>query len=406
MAQFTYTARNAEGGEVKGTLAAPSQKEALVQLRKSGLTPLKVEAKSAKKGFFGGKRDPKPRLKGDDLAVFTRQLSTLLSAGIALMESMEILADQAEDPGFKLCMRRIVENVRGGADFSESLAQFPKVFDNIFVNMIRAGEASGKLDEILNRLAEYQESTNALKREVKSAMTYPTISLVMVGGIALFLILFIVPKFKQLFEDIFEAELPLPTQIVMGISTFIREQLLGIVIFTVIAVVALIQYVKRSPKGRWQWDWLKLHLPVFGQLFLKISISRFARTFGTLLQSGVPILGALEIVSATVGNKLLENDINRSRDAVRQGEPLADPLEKSTVFPLMVTRMIAVGEKTGALEKLLEKISDFYDQQVHAMVKSLTSLIEPLMIGMMGLIVGGIVIAIFLPIFQAPTMIK
>lgn len=413
MSTFTYVAKNKAGQTVKGNVAAGSRQEVLERLRQMELVPTQLgeerggkKRKSLSEMFSGGKA-PKPRVSGDDRVVFTRQLATMISSGIALMEALEILTEQASDPGFKAALTKAVEDIRGGADFSTALSQIPGgVFDKIYINMVRAGEASGKLDDVLNRLAEYQENAQELKREVKSAMTYPTISLVMVVGIATFLMLVIVPKFQDLFENVLGGELPMPTQVVMGISMFLRGNLLLCVGVFAAAAVAIFLYVRKTEQGAWQWDWLKLHLPVFGPLFQKLALSRFARTFGTLVQSGVPILGSLEIVSLTAGNRLLEKAVNDAQEAVRQGEQLATPLAKSPIFPPMVTRMIAVGEKTGALEVLLEKISDFYDQQVRATVKSLTSLIEPLMIGMMGLLVGGIVVAIFLPIFKAPTLIR
>ncbi|MBI4231228.1 MAG: type II secretion system F family protein [Planctomycetes bacterium] len=405
MATFQYKARNAGGAAVSGVLTVPNRQEALAQLRRMNLTPLTVAPSRAGMlaGLFSG--PPRPNVGAEDLTIFTRQLSTMISAGISLVESLEILSEQASDKGFRHVLKTIVEEIRGGSDMSTAFEKHAKIFDKIYVSMLRAGEASGKLDAILVRLAEYKESQEELKREVKSAMTYPTISLVMVMGIALFLIIVIVPKFKDLFENTFKADLPRPTKIVMAISDALREHTLVVLSVTAAVLAALFAYVSRTRQGLRQWHWLKLHIPVFGPLFQKIAVGRFTRTFGTLLQSGVPIVGALDIVRETVGNVLIEEDVDRAREAVRQGEPLAVPLARSKVFPLMVTRMIAVGEKTGALEQLLDKISDFYSQQVRATVKMLTSLIEPMMIGAMGLIVGGIVVAIFLPIFQAPALI-
>ncbi len=414
MTQFKYAARNKEGKLVEGVLAAPAARDAQALLKKMNLVvvnlaeetkgPSALTAWLAKTGLVSSR--PPDRLRGDDFVVFTRQLSTMISAGIPLLESLEILAEQAVDKGFKLSLEEVVADIRGGSDLSAALARHPKRFNHIYVSMVRAGEASGKLDDILVRLAEYQEASAELKREIKAAMTYPVISLVMVMAIAGFLLIVIVPKFEEMFKTMLGAQLPTITKIVMGFSLFLKANILPILGVVVGAAVAIIVYIKKSAKGRRQWDWFKVSAPIFGPLIHKVCLSRFSRTFGTLIQSGVPILGSLEIVANTVGNVLIEEDINTAREAVRQGGQLAVPLAKSKNFPLMVTRMIAVGEKTGALEKLLEKISEFYDQQVRATVKSMTSIIEPIMIGLMGVFVGVIVVAIFLPILQAPSLIK
>jgi type IV pilus assembly protein PilC len=391
-----------------GTISAGSQNEAMDGIRKQGLTIVSVAAsedKGKKKGgFFGG--EPKPKIKGEDMAVFTRQLSTMIGAGIPLLEALEILAEQAEDPGFKIALTRIVESVRAGSDFSESLNKYPKVFTRIYVSMIKAGEAGGQLDQILIRLAEYGEATEQLKREIKSAMTYPVVSLCLITTITIGLMVGIVPKFKEIFDGMGVGDkLPAPTKILLAISMFMKGYIL-VEIGIIVAIGIAFKLWKSTKGGARQWDWLLLHAPVFGPLFRKVAISRFARTFSTLIQSGVPILGALEIVAATSGNIVIESAILAARENVRKGETLGEPLARSGVFPIMVTRMISIGEKSGALEALLEKISEFYEQQVQAAVEGLTSLIEPLMIGMMGLMVGGIVLAIFLPIFKLQELMR
>ena len=264
--------------------------------------------------------------------------------------------------------------------------------------MIKAGEASGQLDIILIRLAEYLESAQALKREIKSAMTYPVISLTLILLIVVGLMVFIIPQFEKIFKGL-GVELPLPTKILMAMSTIMKSYYWAWVPAIIGLIVGFMAIIKTN-KGEYYYHWLNLRLPVFGDLFRKVAISRFARTFSTLIKSGVPILGALEIVASTSGNRLLENAINTAKENVRKGETLSEPLSRSKIFPPMVTRMIGIGEKSGALEALLEKIAEFYDQQVKAAVEGLTSMIEPLMIGMMGVIVGGIVIAIMMPIFE------
>lgn len=399
MPVFKYSAKNSSGAVVTGTLEAETQVKALSQLRLQNFVDIKCaeDVPWYKRGIGGG-GPPKPKVKGDDLVVFTRQISTMIAAGIPLLESLEIMAEQAEDPGFQYVLQGISDKVRSGTDFSDALGEYPKIFTDIYVNMVRAGEASGELDTILVRLAEYQEAAIALKREIKSAMTYPVVSLVLVLGITVFLLTCIVPKFIPIF-DALNVPLPTPTRVLMAISLWMKTNAPVWGGGTVVFVVGLVMY-KRTAIGRWQFDWLMLRLPIFGPLAQKVAISRFSRTFSTLIQSGVPILGALEIVALTAGNKIIEECVLAAMDNVRQGETLAEPLAKSGIFPPMVTRMISVGERSGALEQLLEKIAEFYDQQVKVTVESLTSLIEPLMIGFMGLMVGSIVLSVFLPIFK------
>ncbi len=407
MPQFRYSARGAGGAPTSGTLAAQDQKDALAQLRRQGVTPLSLEEEGKVKkpsgGLFQSKKDPKPRLKGDDLVIFTRQFATMISAGIPILEALSILSEQTEDPGFRRALERIVEGIRGGGDLSESFGLYPKIFPPIYTNMVKAGEASGKLDEILQRLAEYQESTAAIKREVKSAMMYPAISMFLILGITVFLMLYVVPIFKKLFDSL-HADLPAPTKLVLAVSGFLTSQGLWVLAGIILAVVGFIAY-RRTPAGHYRVDVMMLRLPVCGPLIKKIALARFSRTFSTLIQSGVPMLGALEIVSSTAGNQVIERAVLHARDAVRQGDPLAKPLGEAPVFPSMVVRMVAIGEKTGALETLLSKIAEFYEQQVSATVKGLTALIEPILISVMGAIVGCVVAAIFLPIFQLPAQI-
>ena len=405
MPRFKYSAKAADGGSAAGTLDAQDAGDALGQLRRQGLIPLAVEEEGKARSRPGGKsrRDPRPRVSSDDLVVFTRQLSTMISAGVPIMESLAILADQVEDKGFRAALNRVVESIRGGTDLSEALSLYPKIFPAIYVNMVKAGEASGKLDEILVRLAEYQEAAAHLKREVKSAMAYPAISLFLILGITVFLMLYVVPIFQKLFMSL-HATLPAPTVLVLGVSDFLVKNWMWLLGGLVLLVVGFILY-RRTPKGRYNVDAALLRMPVFGPLTRKIALSRFSRTFATLLQSGVPMLGALEIVASTSGNQVLEKAILAAREGVRQGDPLAAHLGRSPVFPPMVVKMIAIGEKTGALETLLSKISEFYDQQVSAMVKGLTALIEPILISVMGVIVGCVVSAIFLPIFTLPAQI-
>ncbi|KPJ56163.1 MAG: hypothetical protein AMS16_02895, partial [Planctomycetes bacterium DG_58] len=327
---------------------------------------------------------------------------------IPLLEGLEVQSEQVSDKGFRVAIRRIAEMVRTGSDLSAALGEYPKIFKPIFVNMIRAGEASGQLDEILVRLAEYQEATVALRREIKSAMTYPVISLALITGITLFLMVGILPKFKMIFDNLMasnpKASLPTVTKFMLNLSILMRDNFLVGLLGLAGLIIALVLYV-RTRMGEYQWHWLKLKLPVFGPLFRKVAMSRFSRTFATLIRSGVPILGALDIVAGTAGNRIVADAVIQAKESVRQGNTLADPLAQSGIFPPMVTRMISIGEKSGAMESLLVKISEYYDQQVSATVESLTSLIEPMMIGVMGVMVGSIVLSVFLPILKIQQLV-
>jgi type IV pilus assembly protein PilC len=399
MANFAYVAKGPDGKKTEGVIKAADKNAATAELKKKSLTVSSLsEQKGGKKsyGLFG---PPRPHVKTKDIAVLTRQLSTMISAGIPLLESLEILHEQAADPGFKITLDKVIERVRSGSDFSTALSEHGKIFTRIYVNMIKAGEASGQLDVILQRLADYMENIEELKREIKAAMTYPVISLFLILSITVGLIVGIVPKFQEIFKQLEMKSLPAPTEILLLVSDTLRHNFIAVIGVAIVLVVAFMLYI-RTKMGLKQWHWFCLHAPVFGTLFRKVAISRFSRTFSTLISSGVPMLGALDIVASTAGNIWVEEAVLRAKEAVSRGETLGDPLAASRVFPPMVTRMVSIGEKTGALEKLLMKISEFYDSEVRATVKSLTSLIEPLLIATMGIIVGFIVLAIFLPIIK------
>ncbi len=403
---FKYEARDASGKTVKGSITADSQKDVVADLRRRSLMPTEIK-KAGGSLFSGGgsgatkgkkKLAKKASAKKGELEVFTRQLSTMLSAGIPMLEALEILADQAESPGFMFTLNRVVEDIRSGADLSRALEPHHKVFSDIYVSMIRAGEVSGQIDVILVRLAEYLEASAHLRQEIKAAMTYPVISLFLVIGIAMFLMIGIVPSFKPVFESL-EVELPALTSVIMDIAFFLKGYWY-LMFGAVIAGVFMFRMWANTERGGYLWDAFKLRVPVFGPLFKKVALSRFARTFSTLIKSGVPILGAMEIVSETSGNKVITRIVDEAKESVKQGDSLSEPFGNYSVFPPMVTKMIGIGERSGALDALLEKIAEFYDQQVEAEVKGLTSMIEPIMIAMMGIIVGGIVLAVFLPIFK------
>ncbi len=404
---FKFEAKDQSGRSVSGTVTAASQSEVVADLRKRSLTPVSIKQSAAGSGLFsrGGSRAAKQKktakrasVKKGELEVFTRQLSTMLTAGIPLLEGLEILADQAESPGFRFCLDRVVDDIRNGSDLSKALEGHRRVFSNIYVSMVRAGEVSGQIDVILTRLAEYLEASAHLRQEIKAAMTYPVVSLFLIIGIALFLMIGIVPSFKPVFDSL-DVELPGLTVFIMDVAFFLRDNWYSLFAVVIAAVIGF-RYWKKTKMGARFWDRFMLSMPVFGSLFKKVALSRFARTFSTLIKSGVPILGAMEIVSATAGNQIISEIVDEARDSVKQGDSLSDPFAKSSIFPAMVTKMMAIGERSGALDSLLEKISEFYDQQVETEVKGLTALIEPIMIAVMGFIVGGIVLAVFLPIFK------
>ncbi len=425
MPTFKYSAVGSDGRTVRGSLDATSQTDCVDELKRRNLTPLQIEAKRGGRLRAPPRRAPAPGAssapraaapkkggwlalelggakpgvkKKEEIVLFTRQLSTMISAGIPLLECLEILQEQAESRQFGLLLDDVITGVRSGEDLSTALDRHPKVFTDVYISMIRAGEASGQIDEILGRLAEYLEASQRLKRDIKSAMTYPVVSLMMIFGITTFLMLGIVPKFKEVFSTL-DIELPGLTRGILAFSDFCRERWDVLLAAIVLSVMLLVVY-KRTKRGRRQWDWLMLHVPIFGPLFRKVGLSRFSKTFATMLKSGVPILGSLEIVADTSGNVIIAEAVLNARENVRQGETLAEPLAQSQVFPPMVTRMVSIGEKSGSLEMLLEKISEFYDEQVRATVKQLTSLIEPIMIATMGILVGMICLAVFLPIFE------
>lgn len=407
MAMFQYAAKDPAGKNVQGSIQANDKAEAVAQLRGKSLIVLSVEpggkSKKEQKAAAGGKTKesffgPKATCKTQELVVFTRQLATMISAGISLLESIEVLAEQAETPGMKLAISRLAADLRAGSDFSSALGTCPRVFNELYISMVTAGEASGQMDVILSRLADYVESTEELKREIRSAMTYPVISLVLVLSITAFLMIGVVPGFKDVFDGL-GAELPALTTAVLAISDWLLAKWYWLFVLGIAGFFGFSTF-KKTAQGRLLLDHISLRLPVFGPLTRKVALARFSRTFATLIRSGVPIMGTLDIVADTAGNQVISNVVRAARESVRNGNMLSEPLSGSKVFPPMVTRMIAIGERSGALETLLEKIAEFYDSQVKAMIKALTSLIEPLLICFMGGIVGLVILSVFLPILN------
>lgn len=422
MIHFKYAAKGPGGDTVEGTIEAADRNEAVTQLRSQNLVVMRMDevsgakAKRAKKagGKAKGKGNgkgrgrlegglkvsarQKPRAGRAELVMFTRQLSTMVSSGLSLLESLEVLGEQAEKPGLKVTCEKLVSEVRGGSDLSAAMETCPKVFDPLYISMVRAAEVSGQMDIILERLAEYLESADELRREIRSAMTYPVVSMVLVIAITAFLMIGIVPGFREVFESM-GAELPALTSFILNVSDTMREYwYFGV--GGVFGFFAGLSIFKKTNTGAKLWDQLTLKAPVFGPLFRKVALARFARTFATLIRSGVPIMATLDIVADTSGNRVISDVVLDARESVRGGDQLCEPLSESPVFPPMVVRMISIGERSGALEVLLEKIAEFYDSQVRAAVKGLTSMIEPILITVMGVMVGTVVLSVFLPILD------
>jgi len=402
MPTFTYTARARDGRKQKGTATAENRQALVQQLATRGFTVENAQEIQRGKGLKGlaGKK-----VKTTELLVFTRQLSTIVSSGLPLLQGLDILSEQTEDVNFAGIIEAIGQNVENGQSFSDALREFPRAFPDLYVSMVRAGEAGGDLDGVLLQLADYLEAMEDLRRRIKSAMTYPVVAYSMIILIAAGLIIWVVPQFAEIFGS-FGRQLPGPTRLLIAISETLRSYKAFIFLGAFIGIIIVVRVYAKTPAGRFQLDALKLRLPVFGALLRKVAISRVARTLSTLTRSGVAILQALEIVERTAGNEVFAKAVRMAGDSVRAGETLADPLARSEQFPAMVTRMIAVGEKTGALESMLSKISDFYDSEVKATVDGLTSLIEPILIMMMGIVVGGIVVALFMPILQLSSLVQ
>jgi len=400
---FRYTAKDKAGRSVIGTLECPDQKALIGLLQKKELVIISIRQEKPKsefsfKGGFGKK------IKLSELVLFSRQLATMIDSGIPLVQGLEILTEQIEHPGFKVIIAEVKKDVSTGLGFNEALAKHPNAFNPLFVNMVRAGESSGTLADIMDRLALYLEKTDSLRRKVKSALAYPVIVSIMAVLITLVMMLKVVPVFKSMFAD-FGGKLPLPTLILITISDFLIQYFFIWAGLLIGGIFLLIKFM-RTETGTLLLDRFKLNMPVFGSIFKKMAVSKFSRTLSTLVKSGVPILSALEIVAKTAGNKIIETAVNKVRESIREGESITEPLVRSKVFPPLVVRMISVGEQTGELEKMLTKIADFYDDQVDATISGITSLIEPLIIAFLGVVIGSIVICMFLPIFKLASLVS
>ena len=420
MPRYTYVALDARGQESTGLVEARSSNEAIGQLRQAGYFPTSVY-EEGKGGGPDGKaarstakalRAAKPRerknivlfqrkkIKSKTLMIFTRQLATLIDSGLPLLRGLNVLAKQEPDAVLKRTIDKLAEGVQGGSTFSETLAQHPSIFNNLYVNMVKAGEVGGVLELVLGRLAEFQEKAQKIKNKVIAAMVYPIIVMTMAFAIMTFLLIFIVPKFEAIFHDMLgDKPLPTITLFVIGVSSFVKNHGL-ILLGSIIAAVAAYKLIARTRPGRSIIDRFTLHVPLFGDVIRKTAISRFSRTLGTLVTSGVPILQALNITRETAGNMVIASAISRVHESVKEGESIVQPLEASGVFPPMVISMIDVGEETGQLPEMLLKIADVYDDEVDNSVAGMTAALEPIMIVFLAVIVGTIVIALFMPLIS------
>lgn len=399
MPTFAYKARMLTGSVTEGIIEAANQRAAIDQLRGQKMTPIEVnEAGKSLVDILNGINPFKPNVKPKELVLFSRQLSTLVSAGVPLVQGLSILEEQVESALFKSIVHSIREDIEAGQSITEALRKHPKAFSELYVSMIKAGEVGGILDVILERLSAYLEAAETLKGKVKGAMMYPIVVSSIAGAVTLFLIIGVIPTFTGIFQG-FGAELPFITQMMINLSDFLRNYIVLIILAPIAIFIAFKQF-RKTEKGMIMTDNLSLKLPVFGILLKKVAVAKFTRTLGTLIKSGVPILQALETVAKTAGNKVIEIAVMSSREAVKEGERIATPLRKSAVFPPMVVQMVAIGEETGNLDAMLNKIADFYDQEVDTAVKALTSMIEPIIIVVMGLVIGFIVIAMFMPMFE------
>ena len=422
MAVYAYVAMNNRGKEVSGSVEAETSTLAISQIRDMGYFPTKVYEKSPASGTSTSAKPAKSggsasmnitiklpgigdRIKPRQLSVFVRQLATLLGAGLPLLRSLNVLSDQAKPGIMKETLSQVATDIEGGATFSETLAKHPKSFSKLFINMIKAGEIGGILEAVLERLAEFSEKEEALKRKIKSAMVYPILVTVAAVGILTFLIIVVIPTFKKMFED-FNTELPGATVMLLKMSDVFKDwRSIFVVIGSLIGLFIIYKLIRKTRKGAYYSDKLKLYIPVVGPLIRKTAVGRFSRTFATLIGSGVPILQALTIVKETSGNEVISQSMVSVHDSIREGESIAGPLQASGIFPPLVINMVDVGEETGALDKMLLKVAEAYDQEVDAAVVALTSIIEPIMIVGMGVVVGFIVIALFLPLIKLATAI-
>ena len=392
MSVFVWEGKLANGSIKKGEIEAADKAAASILLKRQRIVPTKLKTKSKDIRFF------EKRIKTKEIVIFTRQFSTMISAGLPLVQCLEILSTQQPNPTFKKVLTQIKQDVEGGSTFADALGKHPKVFDSLFVNLVSAGEIGGVLDTVLNRLAVYLEKNENLKNKIKSAMTYPIIVLCVAFGVVAVLMIFVIPTFQDLFSQ-FGSALPGPTQLIVNLSHAFRSYWYMFVGFIVLLVFFL-KWVRKQEKGRYYTDKMALQLPIFGPLLKKVAVAKFTRTLGTMISSGVPIMDGLDITSKTAGNVIVENAIRAVRSAISEGKSMSEPLEQTGIFPGMVVQMISVGEATGAMDQMLAKIADFYDEEVDVAVEALTSALEPMLMVFLGGIIGFVVVAMYLPIFK------
>ena len=401
---YLYKVRDREGRMLDGTLEAENEEAVVSRLRQFGYAPISIEAERGA-GLKTELRLPgRNRVKLKDLAVFSRQFATMINSGLSLLRALTILGEQTGNRRLGEVVTMVRAEVEKGTSLSAAMAKHPKIFNRLYVSMVRAGEIGGFLDQVLLNVADTFEKEVTLRGKIRSAMTYPVVVFAMVLMIVSAMLIFIVPTFAALYDSL-GGTLPLPTRLLMGASDGLRR-FFPLVVLAVVGAVFAFRRLKATPTGRYQLDRFKLKVKVFGPLFHKSALSRFSRTLATLIHSGVPILQALEIVAETVNNMVISRAVRDVQDSVREGESLALPLSKHPTFPAMVVQMMAVGEETGALDTMLSKVADFYDQEVEAAVASLTSMIEPILIAVMGAAVGGMVIALYLPLFNIINLVK
>jgi type IV pilus assembly protein PilC len=396
MPVYQWVGKNRLNKVQKGEMEALTEEAVRASLLRQRITPTRIKPKP--KDLLANVSFLQPRVKESDIILFARQFSTMIDAGLPIIQCLDILHTQQKNPTYKKVIKKIKESVESGSTLAEALKKFPKHFDDLFVNMIAAGEAGGILDAILRRLAAYMEKAARLKARVKGAMTYPLVTLAIAIIVLAVILIFVIPVFEEMFAD-FGGELPAPTKLVVAMSELVKSKILYIIGLLVLGGIAFKKWYG-TEKGRISMDALALKFPVFGMLLRKVAVAKFTRTMGTMLASGVAILEALDIVAKTAGNRIIEKAIYKVRSGIAEGRTMADPLNESGVFPPMVCQMISVGESTGALDAMLEKIADFYDEEVDQAVENMTSLIEPIMLVFLGVTIGGLVIAMYLPIFK------
>lgn len=396
MPVFAYVGKSKKGRVLKGDIEAADERIARIQLRRKNIEVTKLKTKP--KDIFENISFMQPKVTKKDLVIFTRQFSTMIDAGLPLVQGLNILSEQMENKTFKGMLKQVTKDVEGGSTLADALGKHPKVFDGLFVNLVAAGEVGGILDTILQRLAAYIEKSEKLKSKVKGAMVYP-IAVLIIGVLVMFVIMvFVMPVFQEMFSSLGKG-LPALTQVVIDLSNFTKGNL-HFIIVGMVAVIWGFRRYRATSSGKRVTDISLLKLPIFGELIKKVSVARFTRTLGTMISSGVPILDALEITAKTSGNVIVEEVIFEARTSIAEGQTIADPLSESDIFPGMVSQMISVGESTGSLDAMLEKIADFYDDEVDAAVSGLTALMEPLMMMLLAGALGPIIIAMYLPIFQ------